>query len=1366
MKNENYYVGLDIGTDSVGYAVSDEKYNLCKYKGEPMWGTTIFDEANLAAERRVFRSARRRLDRRQQRVSLVMELFALDIAKIDEGFFKRIKESYMYPENEGDKVRLFDSYNEQKEYNVKYPTIHHLIDDLIKNTEPHDVRLVCIACSWLVAHRGHFLSEVDKHNIDEVKNFKEIFQKLSDFLKRDEVYSLPWRENIDCSCVELALKKKLGVTKKTKLLAEALFDGGKPPKIINEEYKYNYDSVVKLLCGGKDSLEKVFGKEEYKDLEDKSIALNMDDEKFAAVLSSVDEEDAEFITILKMVYDWSVLVDILNGKETISEAKVCIYEQHKKDLVFLKALIKKYAPDKYYDVFRSSALSSNYVAYSYNTKSCKNPKSVKKCKNKDDFYRYIQSIVKNFSVDESDSEKYADMIARIESGSFMPKQVNGDNRVIPYQLYWYELNKILENAKKYIPFLGKADVDGITGAEKILSVFEFRVPYYVGPLVNRAQEKNSSKMNHWMVRKAEGKIYPWNFNDKVDLDASEEAFIARMTNTCTYLPGEDVLPKNSLVYSAFEVLNEINNIKINGIDIDVLLKQNIYNDVFMKYANVSLKRIKEYLISNNYMNESDNLSGIDINVKSSLAPFIRFRKLINSGDLKYADVERIINRAAYSEDKVRFKKWLKREFNWMPENDITYISGLKLKGFGRLSRKLLCGIEGAEKNTGEVLSIIRAMWETNCNLMQILSDKFTFAEKIEKITKEYYDQNPKSLLDRMDEMRISNAVKRPIIRTFDILKDIVKVQGRSPEMIFIEMARGANEDEKGNRTSSRFDQIRALYDKVDNEYIPILCQELDGLGDDANNKLQSDKLFLYFMQFGQCLYTGKRINIESVLSGDGTFNIDHIYPRCYVKDDSIINNLVLVDSKANADKGDGKVRPEVQKNMVNLWQYLNKNNLISDEKYRRLTRTTDFTADEKYEFINRQLVETRQSTKAVAALLKEQYPESEIVYVKAGIVSDFRKEFGLLKSRTINDLHHAKDAYLNIATGNVWYSKFNCKFYRADAINNLKTEVLFTHPVKRNGKLVWSGVSDKDHVIKIACKNTAHMTKYSFCKKGGLFDQMPVSTGAGLVPRKKNMPADIYGGYNKTTASFFVIVRYKADKKQDVVIMPVEFLYAKEFLNNESFSVEYTKKTIYSITNKSVTDVEFPMNRRIIKINTMISLDGLMVCITGKSTGGRQMGVSVMSPFITNIENEMYIKKLESFENKKKKNANIVYSEKHSGISAEKNIDLYDYYISKFQSEPYIHRPANPVGTLIKGRLKFETLLPLEQISILLKIQGLFGRGIKADLKMIGGAESTGAALLSSSLSNWKKNYKDVRIIDQSASGIFTSKSDNLLDLL
>ena len=84
---------------------------------------------------------------------------------------------------------------------------------------------------------------------------------------------------------------------------------------------------------------------------------------------------------------------------------------------------------------------------------------------------------------------------------------------------------------------------------------------------------------------------------------------------------------------------------------------------------------------------------------------------------------------------------------------------------------------------------------------------------------------------------------------------------------------------------------------------------------------------------------------------------------------------------------------------------------MSGRKYERLVRSTPLLADELLDFINRQLVETRQSTKAVAQIMEALLPETRVVYVKAGLVSDFRKKYDLLKCREINDLHHATDAY-------------------------------------------------------------------------------------------------------------------------------------------------------------------------------------------------------------------------------------------------------------------------------------------------------------------------------------------------------------------
>ena len=55
-----YYLGLDMGTNSVGWAATDPEYRLLKAKGKDLWGIREFNEASGAVERRTHRISRRR----------------------------------------------------------------------------------------------------------------------------------------------------------------------------------------------------------------------------------------------------------------------------------------------------------------------------------------------------------------------------------------------------------------------------------------------------------------------------------------------------------------------------------------------------------------------------------------------------------------------------------------------------------------------------------------------------------------------------------------------------------------------------------------------------------------------------------------------------------------------------------------------------------------------------------------------------------------------------------------------------------------------------------------------------------------------------------------------------------------------------------------------------------------------------------------------------------------------------------------------------------------------------------------------------------------------------------------------------------
>lgn len=1373
MANEKTYLGLDIGTDSVGWAVTDGEYKLKKFRNNLMWGVHLFDEAQQSAERRGFRTARRRLDRRQQRIKLLQDFFGAEIVKKDEKFFQRLKESALLPEDSENRTHniFFDDDNYgDKEYFKEYPTIHHLICKLMNSSESHDVRLVYYACAYLLAHRGHFLFNVSKDNIDEITDFTEIYKNFfSALMEIDE--TPPFDQNSEG--MEAILKKHISVSAKDKDIKQLLF-GGKAPKS-EESETIRYDKLTKLISGGTVNLSDLFSKDDYKGLEKNSVCVKNADfaDTLEMLTGQIDETHLDLIASIKAMYDWSLLVDILHGKTMISESKVEIYDRHKKDLEELKYFVRKYIKSEYSAIFREISDKANYVSYVYNAPSEDERSKYKKC-SQEDFCKFLKPFLTKITPSDEDKVRYEELRKKCEDGELCPKQVTTDNRVIPYQLYYAELKKILDNACKYLPFLNDKDEFGTT-ADKILSIMEFRIPYYAGPLVSSNRSKNA-----WMVRKAEGKIYPWNFSKIVDEDASEQEFIRRMTCKCTYLAGEDVLPKYSLLYCKFSVLNEINNIKVNGEPISVELKQRLYQDKFVdSKAKVTKKRIAEYFKSIGAYEGEIEISGVDDNIKSSLKSYHDFERLIGSGMLKESDVEKTIERITVTTDVKRLKKWLKEKYPDLPEDEIKYISKLKYNEYGRLSRRFL-EETFCDPVTGEVIcekSIIAALWDTNANLMQLLSSKYSYSNAVEAINNDYYDhhEEEKSISKRLENMYIPTAVRRSITRTLDIVKELKTILKKSPDKIFIEMARGEGETPKGKRTQSRRDQITDYIEKFKNE-IDNYNELENSLNKADDGKLRSEKYYLYFMQLGKCAYTGKPIIFEE-LEDNHKWNIDHIWPQAKIKDDSL-DNKVLVYTNANGAKGDSyPISADIRNKMQGFWHSLHKKGLMSEKKYNRLIRSTKFTEDELSGFIARQLVETRQSTKAVAAILKELLPDSEIVYVKAGLVSEFRQEKEMPKCREINDLHHAKDAYLNIVLGNIYHTRFTenpLNYIRGNTNYSIKLTTLISQTIERNGEIAWAPSSSFGIVEKMISKNSIRYVRYAYKRKGGLFDQMPVRKKSGLVPRKKGLDTGKYGGYNKATASFFTLIKLK----NDIIFVPINLLNANDFISSEKcrsqIIIEAMKGFVAVNKMKNITEADVKYlsvingeeddNFRIIRINSTLEIDGMRFNLKGKNDN--YMSVALATSLVLDREFEIYVKRIESFY-KKYKDKIISSVSPYSGINKEMNEKLYKCIAEKCISGPFARwdKFKEAGETLIKGFDMFTKMDLTEQILALIKCLSILktGRSSNADLSFAGGQKNFHTERFGMILN--KKKNSEVYVIDQSPTGLYEKKSVNLLEL-
>lgn len=521
------------------------------------------------------------------------------------------------------------------------------------------------------------------------------------------------------------------------------------------------------------------------------------------------------------------------------------------------------------------------------------------------------------------------------------------------------------------------------------------------------------------------------------------------------------------------------------------------------------------------------------------------------------------------------------------------------------------------------------------------------------------------------------------------------------------------------------------------------------------------------------MYSGETIDIERIKS-DTYVNVDHIYPQAYVKDDSL-NNKVLVKSELNGLKSDKyPINSEIRKKMFPIWKSYRERGLISEEKFYRLTRQNGFSQEEKQGFINRQLVETRQSTKAITEVLKSKFPDTEIVYVKAGLAADFKHEYGIVKSRLINDLHHAKDAYLNIVCGNVYHTKFTKKFFMKHDEYSIKTSTVYKKPIVVDGECIWNGEESIAFVKKVLSKNNIHYTRYAFCRNGGLFDQMPVTKKEGLIPRKMELDTTKYGGYNKSTASFFIFAKYteKAKKeKTDIMLVPIDLMVANKVLSDETFAIEYICGEIAEISNKKkeeIINISFPYRLRPIKINTRFSFDGFEACVTGKANGGQIIGLSSLMSLKLSSDDEKYIKKIDNYINKKKVNKKLIIDVAYDKICEESNKLLYLNLLNKLQSSIYQNVFGNQIGVIEDGLEKFLLLTKEEQCTVLFNIISLFktGRGSGCDLTLIGGKKQAAVYNIGSKVSNWVKTYKCVKIIDESPSGIFRTESDNILEWL
>lgn len=1398
MSKQRYYLGLKMASSAVGWSVTDTDYNILRRRGKDMWGVHEFDAAQAAETRRTSRSNRRMIARKKARIDILRSFFAPEIEKVDPEFFARLDNSFFFMDDKQmEHVSKYGLFNDpdytDADYYKEYPTIFHLRKELLDmdhTGKAFDVRLVYLAISNMFKHRGHFYSGVSDKDEDtlDTTQVDACWQELLSWLSEETGLDIE-RVPVD-SMIRIISDVKLKKKDKYDAVLELFGDVKKSKSTV---------AFLRGMCGMNFDLNTLFSL----DSEDKvtvSLSSVGFDEQLPEIEAAASDEYLEKVEDMKAVYDFAILKQILLDYRYLSLARVATYERHAEELKMLKHVYRRYMNASDYNrMFRSDSVGS-YSAYvnSTNSGDLKRRRGVGVAHGKTKKELFYGAVKKDLAQCPADDADVTYILSMIEAEQFMPKQLISDNHVIPNQIHCRELRRILANAQAYLPFLNEADDSGLTVSDKIIALFTFTMPYYIGPV-------NTNSKTGWVVRKEDGRVLPWNFNEKIDEKASSEKFITRMTRECTYVAGEKVLPKCSLLYEKYAVLNTINAICIDGDRLSPEVKQGIYNDVFAKGKKVSKSKICDYLIKKGLITSKSQVSGVDTEIGSALSSYGKMKKIfgdkIDTPEYQAVAEEIIYWGTIFGDSKKMFREHLQKFVaqGYIDESQIPRISGLRFSGWGRMSKELL-NSQGIYKSTDdhpeeECLSIIDALWKYSMNFQELaFSNEFTFREVLEKKRHHSYKVLNDFTIDDLDEFYFSPAVKRMMWRTILVVREVIDVMGCAPERVFIEMVRQQDTDKKSNSkkkakkkknpSEERQNALLKAYKKIKDSDGHEWQKEIQEAA--KNGLLKRRRVFLYYAQLGRDVYTGKEIPLEEIVDADDDcgYNIDHIYPRHYVKDENILSNLVLVDKQINTELGDKYPLPtKISGNprVSGLWRLLHENGLMSDEKYKRLTNRDPFTEQQMGDFIAKQLVGVSQGMKGVAALLSDLLPKTtKIVYAKSDNVAEFRQKFNFPKLVALNNLHYAQDAYLNIVVGNVYFVKFTqdpWNFIRMEYAldrrkNHYNLDRMYDWPVSRNGEYAWTTDETQMHgtihtVERMMSKTSALMT--AMCvDKSGKFSKETIyaatktkDDGYTYIPIKtadtRFLNMSRYGGHTAVATSSMVMIRTVDNGKPAFTIEPVFTMYRDQITSHKN-GLEWYCREVLGYDDFSI---ECPN----LKIGTLVEINGYRVRLSGRTSGYISL---------RNAENmylpqgwQQYAKNIErmapiiiSMYNNAKKHDEVPNMKLNPKlkISSEKNIELYDLILKKHKDTLFANRPTTKkIAPLLTSlRDKFVGLSVPEQCMALFRIFQLTRIGvIDVDMRVFGMSKDFGAIKTSQKLDYGKNKLIFIR---QSVTGLFETK--------
>jgi len=512
--------------------------------------------------------------------------------------------------------------------------------------------------------------------------------------------------------------------------------------------------------------------------------------------------------------------------------------------------------------------------------------------------------------------------------------------------------------------------------------------------------------------------------------------IESMLGNCTFLLNEKRAPKATYTFEMFKLLQDLNNIKIEKLNINITNSGNIYhkvnNDIRILTIDEKKKIIKHFTKSENITFKAlRKLLNISYDYIFNMVKYNFKIENINNKDkelIKQIDEQesklKIQEMQSFHKMRIALNKYKKDYIIDLLEMD----KGITINKIATV----LTLYKGDEKRINE-LKILNLNNEIiNCllplyfnkvshlsitamnELIPLLEQGLTYDKAATQIFGDYRGlintkKKRKIVFNELEKI-YNPVVNRSVSQTIKVVNAITNKYG-NPELINIELAReiGKNrkdrealdKDMKKNSEANEnaVKEIKSAYNKENITGIDIV------------------KYKLWKEQNEICMYSGEHIDITDLFTK--AVDVDHIIPYSKCFDDSY-NNKVLVKANENRMKSNRTPLEYLNGSNRNIDEYIVRvqNTYKNNYKKRNKLLKESITSEDYDKWKNRNLKDTQYIARFILDTFIDKLQiapnnniseNKRVMAVKGGITAEVRKLLQLNKIRD-NDKHHAMDA--------------------------------------------------------------------------------------------------------------------------------------------------------------------------------------------------------------------------------------------------------------------------------------------------------------------------------------------------------------------